>query len=81
MALLQLRDLHKRYGGLQATAGVSRDVAAGSVQARIGPNGAGKSTLINLVSGTVAADSGTVALDGDDRTALPAHARVARGLA
>jgi branched-chain amino acid transport system ATP-binding protein len=81
MALLQLRDLHKRYGGLQATAGVSLEVAAGTVHALIGPNGAGKSTLIDLVSGMVAADAGSVTLAGHDLTALPAHARVARGLA
>ncbi|MEO1601977.1 MAG: ABC transporter ATP-binding protein, partial [Pseudomonadota bacterium] len=47
----------------------------------IGPNGAGKSTFVGLVSGRIRPSAGTVAFEGTDVTALPAHARIARGMA
>jgi len=57
------------------------ELPAGARYALIGPNGAGKTTLINLVTGMLAPDGGSVLLDGEDITALPAEARVKRGLA
>ena len=60
----EARGLSKRFGGLQALASVSFAIDAGQVLAVIGPNGAGKSTLINCLSGAVAADTGSVAIDG-----------------
>ncbi|HEU4577762.1 MAG TPA: ABC transporter ATP-binding protein [Polyangiaceae bacterium] len=60
-----LRDLHKRYGGVVALAGLSCEVPRGSICAVIGPNGSGKTTTFGVVAGLLAADSGTVELFGD----------------
>lgn len=60
MALLEVKNLSKRFGGLQAVKDVSFAVREGMIKAVIGPNGAGKSTLFNLVSGFIPPDSGTV---------------------
>ena len=78
--VLVLRDLHKRYGGLSVTRGVSLDVRPNEIHALIGPNGAGKTTLIHLICGTVAPDSGQVIFAGLDVTALPFHRRARLGL-
>jgi branched-chain amino acid transport system ATP-binding protein len=78
--LLQVRDAQLAFGGLQALGGVSLDVPQGSIVGLIGPNGAGKTTLFNCISGLQRLDRGTIHLNGDDVTALPAHARAARGL-
>ena len=80
-ALLEVRDVSRRFGGVQALDGVSLDVAEGSVVGLIGPNGAGKTTLFNVISGLCAADSGTVTFDGRDITRMPAHQRAALGIA
>jgi branched-chain amino acid transport system ATP-binding protein len=56
-------------------------LGAGELLALIGPNGAGKSTLVNQLSGALRSDAGTIRFDGEDITALPQHARVARGIA
>jgi ABC-type branched-subunit amino acid transport system ATPase component len=58
--LLEVRDLHKSFGGVAAVAGATFDVAEGSITALIGPNGAGKTTAFNLVTGFLAPDRGTV---------------------
>ncbi|MFH6781969.1 MULTISPECIES: ABC transporter ATP-binding protein [Methylobacterium] len=79
--LLSVRNLRKSYGALRVTDDVSLDVASGELHAVIGPNGAGKTTLIHQLSGSLASDSGTVHLAGEDVTALPMVARVRRGLA
>ncbi len=60
MALLEIQNLHKSFGGLHAVNNVSFDVAKGSIKAVIGPNGAGKTTLFNLIAGTLAPSSGSV---------------------
>ena len=80
-ALLSVRGLRKRFGGLVATDGVDLDVAEGETLAVIGPNGAGKTTLIAQLSGDLAPDAGTIRFAGADVTALPAAARSHRGLA
>jgi branched-chain amino acid transport system ATP-binding protein len=79
--VLELRGLHKRFGGVAATAGVDLRVAAGEIHALIGPNGAGKTTLIAQVSGQLASDSGSVSFAGSDITRVPMHQRARRGLA
>jgi branched-chain amino acid transport system ATP-binding protein len=80
-ALLDIRKLVKRYGGLVATNDVDLTIKAGEVHALIGPNGAGKTTLIQLVSGSLRADTGSICLDGTDITRLSMSGRVHRGLA
>ena len=64
-ALLEIRGLGVRFGGLQALEDVSFDVQASEILALIGPNGAGKSTLLNIVSGAIAGDSGEVRFKGE----------------
>jgi branched-chain amino acid transport system ATP-binding protein len=61
---LQVRDLAKSYGGVQALRGVSFTVGAGEVVAMIGPNGAGKSTCFDILNGQLAPDRGAAALAG-----------------
>jgi branched-chain amino acid transport system ATP-binding protein len=68
---LDVRDLRKSFGGVQAVDGVSLAVAAGELLALIGPNGAGKSTCFNMLNGQLRPDSGTVRLAGRDITGLP----------
>ncbi|HEV7413180.1 MAG TPA: ATP-binding cassette domain-containing protein, partial [Casimicrobiaceae bacterium] len=62
--LLSIHDIAKAFGGVQALAGVSFDVAAGERVAVIGPNGAGKTTLFNVLDGQLAPDRGSAALAG-----------------
>lgn len=81
MSLLSARGLTRHFGGIRAVDGVDFDLEAGEIHALIGPNGAGKTTLVSLLSGRIAAQSGSIALAGEDITRLPAHARVRRGLA
>jgi ABC-type branched-subunit amino acid transport system ATPase component len=63
-ALLEIADLTKSFGGLQAVRDCTFSVAEGQVVGLIGPNGAGKSTVVDLVSGFTRADAGTIRLDG-----------------
>jgi len=78
--LLEIQELRKSFGRLAAVAGVSLGLAEGTLTAIIGPNGAGKTTLINLLTGLIVADAGTVRFKGEDITRLPPHGRVRRGL-
>jgi branched-chain amino acid transport system ATP-binding protein len=64
VTLLSVREVSKRFGGLQAVSKVSFDVAAGSIKALIGPNGAGKTTLFNLISGFLDPDCGEIVFGG-----------------
>lgn len=79
-ALLQATGVQKRFGGFQALAGVDLNVAPGEIVGLIGPNGSGKTTFINVISGILPADGGTVVMRGVDITGLPAHRRAARGI-
>ncbi|MFY0408384.1 ATP-binding cassette domain-containing protein [Solicola sp. PLA-1-18] len=78
--VLQARGLTKSYGGVVALDGVDLDVADGQSVGVIGPNGAGKSTFVGVVSGALAATSGTLHLDGTDATGLSAPARTGLGI-
>lgn len=71
MNVLEVHDLYKGFGGVQAVAGVSFGVAEGELLALIGPNGAGKSTCFNMLNGQLKPDSGSVRLKGEDITGLP----------
>ena len=62
--LLEVRELSKRFGGVQANSDISFDVRAGEILGLIGPNGAGKTSLFNAISGEVAPDRGEIRLDG-----------------
>jgi branched-chain amino acid transport system ATP-binding protein len=78
--LLETRGLTKRFGGVEAVAGVDFRVEPGEVHALIGPNGAGKTTLVGLISGRFPPTAGQVLLAGRDITRLPAWERVRRGI-
>jgi branched-chain amino acid transport system ATP-binding protein len=80
MALLELRALTKRYGGLTAVNEVTMRVEAGEVRAVIGPNGAGKTSLFHLITGVVKPTSGQVRFDGAQVTGLSAHRICQSGL-
>ncbi len=79
--LLEINNLSKSFGGLQALDRVSFDVIMGEIQALIGPNGAGKTTCFNLISGVLPPSSGSIRLLDQEISQLPPH-RIARlGLA
>ncbi|HXF89858.1 MAG TPA: ABC transporter ATP-binding protein [Xanthobacteraceae bacterium] len=78
---LQVTGLNKRFGGLPATKDVSLTVMPGERRLIIGPNGAGKTTLFNLITGDLAADSGSVKLFGRELTGMRTPERVHLGLA
>lgn len=79
-AALEIRNLSKRFGGLQVTNDVSLSLESGARHALIGPNGAGKSTLVGLISGTIRPNEGTVSLFGEDVTSAKPARRTKRGL-
>jgi branched-chain amino acid transport system ATP-binding protein len=79
-ALLSLLKVTKRYGGLVVLNDVSLSVGMGEIHAVIGPNGAGKSTLMGLISGMIAADSGSILLDGRDVGAFSVVRRARLGV-
>ncbi len=81
MALLEVKGISKRFGGLQAVNDVSFSIREGTIKALIGPNGAGKTTLFNLVSGFVRPDSGNVIFDGKQIQDLRPYQIAGRGLA
>ena len=81
MALLEVTDVRKRFGGLQAVSGVSLEVGPGEIVGLIGPNGAGKTTLFHLISGFLAPDEGDVRFDGASTRGLRPHDVCRRGLA
>ncbi|HKJ75920.1 MAG TPA: ABC transporter ATP-binding protein [Gammaproteobacteria bacterium] len=64
MALLEVHNVSKHFGGVQALQGVELAVEEGTIHSIIGPNGAGKSTLLNVLTGQIAPDTGTVEFDG-----------------
>lgn len=80
-ALLEVRNLVKRFGGIVATDDLSLAVRPGEFHAVIGPNGAGKTTLIAQLSGMLKPDSGTILFEGRDITALSTAERANLGLA
>ena len=79
--MLSARSLNKSFGSLVVAQDLALELPKGARHALIGPNGAGKTTLINLLTGMLAPDSGTIVLDGADITDLEPHQRVHRGLA
>jgi branched-chain amino acid transport system ATP-binding protein len=80
VALLDVREVSVRFGGLQALADVSIGIEVGHVNGLIGPNGAGKTTLFNAITGVHPTDSGRVLLDGNDITYAKPHRRARLGI-
>jgi branched-chain amino acid transport system ATP-binding protein len=78
---LQIRDVSKSFGGVQAVTAVSLDVPRGELLSVIGPNGAGKTTLLNMISGFYHPDRGRIVLEGGDVTDLAPSRIAARGVA
>lgn len=76
-ALLKVRNLRKRYGGVTAVNDVSFDLARNEILAVVGPNGAGKTTLFGLICGFIDRDAGEIWFDGRDVAGLPPH-RIAK---
>jgi branched-chain amino acid transport system ATP-binding protein len=77
MSVLEIDDLRRSFGGIQAVDGVTFDVQPQEVVGIIGPNGSGKSTLFNLITGVYRSDRGSIRLLGRDVTGMAAH-RIAR---
>ena len=81
MALLSVRDVTVRFGGIVALDGVSFDVAHGHVAGLIGPNGAGKTTAFNVITRLYRPDEGELEFDGESLLRTPAHRIVSHGIA
>ncbi len=81
MALLEVDNLVKDFGGLRANHKISFRLAPDELLGLIGPNGAGKTTLFNCIAGKYPVTSGRIVFDGDDITPLNAHEVARRGIA
>jgi branched-chain amino acid transport system ATP-binding protein len=79
--LLEVKGLVKSFGGLMATNHLDFDLVEGEIHGVIGPNGAGKTTFVSQLQGQLLPDLGTILLDGEDVTRMPAHLRARRGVA
>ena len=81
MALLEVFDLRKDFGGLRAVSDLSFQLQQGEILGLIGPNGAGKTTAFNLITGFIPPTSGQVLLEGKNIVGLKPYAVVKRGIA
>jgi branched-chain amino acid transport system ATP-binding protein len=81
VALLSIRNVTRRFGGIVAIDDVSLDVDPGQIVGLIGPNGAGKTTLFNVITRLYKPDSGELELDGKSLLHTPPHRVVRRGIA
>ena len=81
MALLSIREVTRRFGGIVAIDEVSLDVDQGQIVGLIGPNGAGKMTLFNVITRLYKPDSGALDFDGKSLLRTPPHRVVRRGIA
>jgi branched-chain amino acid transport system ATP-binding protein len=79
--ILQVQDVTKRFGGLQALTHVTFDLPEGQILGLIGPNGAGKTTLFNVINGVYTPNEGRVIFRGEDITGKPSYEVSRRGLA
>ncbi len=79
--ILQVENVSKRFGGLQALQDVSFELPEGQILGLIGPNGAGKTTMFNVINGVYPPESGRVIFRGEEITGLPPYEVARRGLA
>lgn len=79
-AALEVSDVYKRYGNVQALDGVSLQVREGTVHALVGENGSGKSTLMKVIAGIVTPDSGRVIIHGEELKDFDARTTLAHGV-
>src|SRR5260370_18958542 len=79
--MLELRSVDAGYASFQALFGVSLEVKAGEAVGVIGPNGAGKTTLMRVISGLIRPRAGSLAMEGTDLVAPPAHQIIGLGIA
>ena len=77
---LSALDIRKSYGEREVVRGVTVEVSSGEIVGLLGPNGAGKTTTFYSLAGFIRPESGAIAIDGEDVTALPMFARARRGL-
>jgi branched-chain amino acid transport system ATP-binding protein len=80
-AMLEIEDISKSFGGVQALRGIKMSISPGVITSVIGPNGAGKSTLMNVISGYTRPTRGEVRLDGIGISGLSPHRICRMGLA
>ena len=78
--MIEVTDLHKRFGGFHAVDGATLSIAERSITGLIGPNGAGKTTLFNVIAGVLKPTAGRVTMAGEDITGLPPHDLFHKGL-
>jgi branched-chain amino acid transport system ATP-binding protein len=81
LALLEVKNVTRRFGGIVALEDVSFDVEAGQIAGLIGPNGAGKTTLFNVITRVYRPDGGQVLFDGRNLLRTAPHRIVSRGIA
>jgi branched-chain amino acid transport system ATP-binding protein len=80
MSLLNLENLHVRYGEVEVVRDLSLSVEEGLITSLVGSNGAGKTSLLKSVSGIIPAAEGMISFEGKDITSSPSHRRVEMGL-
>lgn len=80
MSLLELKNVSRKFGAIQALSDISLSVEPGELRAIIGPNGAGKTTLFNLISGAFPPSEGQISFDGQPITSVSPDTLVRRGI-
>lgn len=80
MALLEVKNIHKSFGGVKAIQDFSLEANPGEIHGIIGPNGAGKTTIFNVISGVYTADQGSVTLEGKNITKMEQHMITREGM-
>ena len=78
--ILQVNNLSKFFGGLEAVSKCSLTFKKGSITGIIGPNGSGKTTLFNLIAGNLKSSKGTVLFNNEDITNTPSHELFSKGV-
>ncbi len=80
MSLLEVSNISKRFGGVQAVKELTFSLDAGEILGIIGPNGAGKTSMFNLLTGNIITDSGSITFDGQDITKVNSVLRCRAGI-